>query len=402
MEKNKKLEKKKGLWFGWIIASSPILAGYWIPGINIIPIADIILIIAAIIMLWKNRTKMVRVGIPSLVFAVYVIIRQLLTFDYNFQNWSSTIHILLYYFLLSVVLRNTTEYEIRFEPMYYIAAASSIFIVIQTVVYRMTNYYISGLIPFLDHNEFMNVFETAMNAGNVMIFRARSFFTEPSTFATYVAIAMAVTLPKFGKEKKYTYLNILYTVGLLISLSTTGIVFCVGLWSFFLFEKIYVGKGKVNKKGLLIAVLIIIPVIIAIIIVLRTEWFLTVYNRTTGSALMNRIGNYARGVSEVQSFGEVLFGKGRITLDYYVPEIIYVYVYWGISGYVLLLWNIRELFKEKSVELRNLFVVCLGLFVIGGFMTTYTSPYIFYTILGVRKILSMGEKENEKGINSGV
>lgn len=376
-----------------IVAVSPIFSGYWIPGFPIMPVADILLILGYAAILIKCFPK-IKVGFPALCFFIYVVLRQLFTvFNFSYSNFSSAVHVAFYYFFFAFILANVKQKDFDLKPVLIVAAISSLFIIFQTIVYYTIGKYPTGILPFFEHAAHVEEYANSVNDGTTVIpFRPRSLFSEPSTFANYVAIALSVSLPKITKSRKMLILSLIYTAGLLVSLSSTGIILCAGLWVIYGFVLILpklkkvemtvvVDYVKLHKRRVLI---ISIAVFVLCVAVACTPWFATFVDHTINGGFMNRMGNVFKGFAINNSFLTVLFGQGAIEIDYFVPEFVSIFVYWGILGYALVLANMRTLFCVKSKENLNLIFVCFALFAIGGFMATAFSPYTFYVIHAAR------------------
>lgn len=375
-----------------VIAISPIFSAYWIPGFTIMPVADILLIIGYIAILLKCYPR-IKIGYAALPFFAYVAFRQAFTvFNFSFSNFSSAVHVCLYYFFAALILPNVKKEELDLKPIYIVAAISSLFIIFQTVVYYTVGKYPTGILPFFEHIEAVEVYANSVNDGTTVIpFRPRSFFSEPSTFANYVALALATSLPKIKSSRKMLVLSLIFTAGLLTSVSSTGIILCTGLWGIYgivLLPKLR--KIKISmladyiKKHKRRVIPIAIGGTLLCVIVVCTPWFATFVDHTINGGFMNRMGNALKGFGENNTFMTVLFGRGTVDLGFFIPEFVYVYVYWGIFGYLLAINYLRVLFHVRSHENLNLLFVCLGLFTIGGFMATAFTPYTFYVIHAAR------------------
>lgn len=363
------------------IALSPILCVYWFPGFSLIPVGDIFLIISSIILLITKSINRVRVLPISVFLFVYILIRQLFT-QSTFGEISSTAHILLYYLFISFILVSLKNSEIYINPIVVIGVLSSVFIVFQTIIYYLFHYYIPGTIPFLKHQDFLDAFANSVNSNLFnLTFRPRSFFTEPSTFSAYVAIALAFTLPNFWKNRKSTIETIIMSIGLLVSLSSTGIVLCIVMWLVYI---ISLNKERISNNKFLISMLILIVAIFVICYLITTDWYAFFVDHTLGNGLQNRIGQFARGINENNGLLEVLFGNGRIDLGYYLPEIISIYVYWGILGYFLFIVFSFQMFSIKDLTGKLLMIICIGLLIIGGYLTVSYTPMIFYCIYKIK------------------
>ena len=182
--------------------------------------------------------------------------------------------------------------------------------------------------------------ETVM--GSNMVIRPRSIFNEPAEYATYTSLFLAVELFLSKKEHKSIrnyWCEIIVTIGLVVSKSSTGIVCAFFLWCVYLMIRI---KKNHSKKELKKMMVLLVLGVICIVIFFKSSAFEYFINKTYsmnnewGYGVLGRFENYDKVFSlKDLTVSQIIFGNAMINTIYYIPGIPRIFLYFGIIGVLI-------------------------------------------------------------------
>lgn len=257
------------------------------------------------------------------------------------------------------------------------------------LLYENISYYffsrtVTVRIPFLTIRESLadtGAFVT--NTYDSTTLRSASFFSEPAHLSYYLCIAICINI--FLTRPKYV-LSIIYSVCILLSTSTGGIIFSIFIWLYFLF--IY----KNSKRNIIRNTIIVLGLVSIFFIFSNTS----AYNYS-----VSKIGLFfdSKGVSSDRtnfdnqfagfSFAELITGVGFGNAEYYIENVLnrdYVYsssfslvLMWvGSFGLVITIILLILMIRNTKAEAK----VFLFLFIVTLFTTNMlTSSYIIVFLI---------------------
>jgi hypothetical protein len=265
------------------------------------------------------------------------------------------------------MIPNIYEKKIGINILIYASIISSFFLVLQFLFISLFNIYFSGQLTFLNYR-------TALN-GNIRPF---SFFNEPSSFGFYNAFGLASLLYSknlFGKKKNIFLLII--SLALVLSLSTTSFGLLIFIWLTY-------AIGRISSVKLNSLIVIITFIVILTFLGIELEIFNRIYNHSiegllTGElavGLYRRIGNFSYAWSYHDTIINTLFGVGIVDLDYFLPAIARIYIYYGLIGYLLIIWFFSRIYYKSDRLGRILILIAI----VGSFFgdTIFGIQMIFY------------------------
>lgn len=236
----------------------PILMTYETP-IKGIAYGDLILLLLYPflfykIILEKRKVKDI-VYFPLVILFLYLLVYYLLLAFIDAKLFSETsikfIHNLFYLFTLSFFVKSFYDIDIGYKVLKVVSIVATFFLFIQIMGVTIFHIYIPGTLPGVpvmrDELELFN--ETVM--GSNMVIRPRSIFNEPAEYATYTSLFLAVELFLSKKEHKSIrnyWCEIIVTIGLVVSKSSTGIVCAFFLWCVYLMIRIKKNHSKKELK----------------------------------------------------------------------------------------------------------------------------------------------------------
>ena len=380
---------KKLYTFGIIIF--PILSVY--SAMGNITAAEIFILIICIICLPFFEFKKVRQVFPLLYASAYIIIQmaiyQLLNIQALQYRTVATIHLLTKYILVAVFTRNS--FDIEWGMWFYkkMAVLSSVFMIIQVFLVETAGVYLSGVLPGFTYMR-ESLYTLGSYAGNAS-FRCYSFFAEPSEFSVYVALALAVGL----YEKKVTdnfksYIpEALITISLLLSMSNTGILLGILIWSMFIADRVR-KSPKINKKKMIVILILLAAFIVAVPYIYNSKYFQTFLLRTFGEAgSKHSLGGSAQG--RFNGYGELLndfqgnlwywiFGIGESIFHtdiWYLPGDGNILKQFGVIGCLFVLYTGLRNRSNKYSRLIFLLLLLIG---IGSdaYITVFSVVYLSF------------------------
>lgn len=219
--------------------------------------------------------------------------------------------------------------------------------------------------------------------------RARSFFSEPSTFSIYLILALALELfePNNTKNKKVIAI---YIAGILASRSSTGILglmFCFGLLTLEFVKK----KHWLTGKRTMIGMLFLLPFLFFALC--KSGYVESFINHTFASGQGLSGQSHFNGISEAfkndSSFLEIIFGHGLQQVqgggkDRYLPGWIRTYYCLGVVGTLLYAVSFFKIYCRTSSVGKKIILLFVFLnlgteIMLGKFMLLYMSVAMTYS-----------------------
>lgn len=374
-----------GVIFTILVVLYPILKIYYISeSITAVCLADIFMVLLLpVLALLLVRRNYIRVdhGIMILLFYIlghFFIVNVLILGNVRdvLFNMAHYIFVLL---ILGVLLLNFWNQKLALNVLRITAEVSTVYLIFQYVCLYIFGTYVSGQIPFF--------YALTARTG---AFRPFSFFSEPAEYGTYAAIALAVQM--FDKERQTARTlisSILISAGVLLSRSSAGIGLTAGLWFFWVLRTVYHSKNKEMKKLMLLFV-VGVPAIIFLSYKLDiwnfiyTHVFKSQEGGEMARGLSNRVSGYMYALNyHDKNIFAVLFGQGMVTPQEFVPGIGRLYIYYGITGFLVYAVYLAALMKKVNFTYKVLllFMLAASFFsdMIFGLAGLYYLPYVIYS-----------------------
>ncbi len=374
--------------FTFLIVIFPLLSIYQ-SGISTLTIADIFLISLFpffLAKLFKTR-KTIKISFVLLSITFLICIQMMIFMILGKIDTSSiftTLRLLLYYFTLAIF---TKELFLIIDGIKYykiISLISSILYIVQFFLLKVGDFFLPGTIPFLktEVDEYNLIMKNHLWTSSAYA-RPRSFFGEPSHFAVYVSLCLAILLIR-EKKRNWKLIGIL-TFAMLLSGSGMAIILCAIIYFTILIKSILFGRLTLKKILLVILCLsIFIPIFGSYT---TTESFSIFYNRTfiEKDSTEGRFGNFKEAFSLDKDFDEILFGEGVYKISdiegqKYITSIPRVYTYFGIIGFLIFINMTIYLFiRKKKLNLiawSMLFIISFASEILFHNLSFVFIPYI--------------------------
>lgn len=320
-------------WFSGFLMMAPLFKLYSLFDSSL-TLADGILILfflgGGLVLIGRKTFRLHRL---FLVYAGFVLIQFVLvslwnrTEEFIFTDvLFRTLRYVFFLLVLAVLIPNFFQEESAQKVMKMVAMAATGYLFLQRGILVFTGNYLPGYLPGLS----LSRPEMAEHATVLFQYdpRPRSIFEEPSHYAFYVLLVMAMLLGKRVLQKRDAWLLLFLAFGIIFSASSTGIIAMAALF----FVWMFLSGGKKRRKGLLLA-LLFLP--FAGMIVIRIPTFQIFLERMAkGASSSQHLGAYAVLFTLKQNLFSVFLGNGMIDTTTYgfLPSYCRIYYYYGIFG----------------------------------------------------------------------
>jgi hypothetical protein len=296
-----------------------------------------------------------------------------------------------------VFIKKYFNIQYAFKVLKFTSIFAGVYIIIQWFLIKSLDYYLPGTLPFFDTvvDEFNN---TIMNSGQII--RPRSIFSEPAAYGGYIAIFLIIDLFTDKKHHMKNYIwNIIVTIGLAITKSTTSYLLGFIIWGAWYLKKLS-AKSFDKKMKYLISFVILFPIIY---IVLRETGSLQFLIQRTigngigefGSSLQNRIGNnnYNYYFNDMNTLA-VLFGRGMTEIEYFIPGNARLLYYFGVIGSLIWLIMYNSIFWKTNWVQRSLLILMLVESIFGDSLFGINWLIFFPYIINLKNYKKISEEAN--------
>lgn len=368
--------------FSMALILQPLLRLYGLPGIGG-TFGDYVIIIVTLYIFFKINGKLAIINSKSEAIELFPIIICVM-FNILF-TWNSSYDVgnqitywirnVLYYLVLFYGSKRFYSIEHGYKVYKIISYVCTAFLIIQTIASSVFGIYIPGQFgPFA-----LTDVELQIEKYNIYsyynLFRPDSFFREPAHYATFVSCFILLCSLREVNNKNI-FAMLFCTFGVLLSGSTAGLVVVSLIWLDWGFRLL---KKKGNLKYLFP---ILILVIVALSIVMRTNSFQIMINRTfnTRDAVNSRF-DWLDSLDILKTPLNWMFGMGNssdvIQLTGWIPGWVMILVDYGIIGVLLFVVAYLLLFLRTNESGR----IILTYFIILGFGTEVVADMYVLVIL---------------------
>ena len=383
-----------GIWFSVFLMTAPLFKIYNL-FFSSVTLADGILILFFLSGLFflLNR-KIIRIHRLFLFYAGFVFFQFVMvciwnqTEEFIFTDvLFRTLRYVFFFLVLAFLVPNFFHEETAVKTMKTVAAAATGYLFLQKIILLVSGMYLPGYLPGIP----LSRPEMAEHATVLFQYdpRPRSIFEEPSHYAFYVLMAMALILGKNKFQRRERNLLVFLGLGILLSASSTGIIAMAALF----FIWIFLSGGKKQKKAMVIGLLSLPFLGLVLIRIPAFQVFLERMAKGTSSS--QHLGAYGILFRLKQNGFSVFLGNGMIDTTTYgfLPSYCRVYYYYGIAGVLLVVGGLLYLVffvKRDYLYLGILFLIlCISGTELFGIQVFLIFPYLS---------LSKQEREYSMGI----
>lgn len=365
-----------------------------IPGFSV---ADVMLLLLLPLMtlnlIKKNKINLV-IYKPLYFILVYIIFQMLIIFILKDESsvidiGTRTMRFTIYLITLIVFVPVYFDIKLGIKILRYVCIISTLFLFIQIILVKTTGVYLPGTLSGLPiMRDELSIFNNNVTQWGVLV-RPRSFFTEPAHYAGYNLLYLVLGLFSEKNNIKQYISEVVVSVGLILSNSTTGILICLIIWMIWIIKQIIKSDSRKNKLITLIIIMLVIPILLEIIVSSNNFQILIqrVFDANTGGlggAAIGRLGNYSTVFSlEGKSIYKVIFGRGMVELPFFMPSIARIFYYYGIVGIALfaylLIYMLKKINKNKRIIILLIVLLGIGSDSIFGYNLLYYFMFLCWT-----------------------
>ena len=354
----------------------PIATIYLLPIGNTINYGYIVLGLIVLINVLFNKQRL-RIDL-HLIILPFILLPFVFISDFayynDFSHFLKSAVDLIYHFLVVSLICGSKM--IQRKKLYYTHAVFSCiaigFALVQLLAHRMFGVNIPGIIPFLhpSHNQSLWM---------VSIGRVPSFFSEPAHYAIYLCPFLFFSL----SWKKIPF-AIVASIGLITTLSATGIALLLFVWLLHFALRLY-KKTRVGFGVFLLCLVLAVPFVLLIIPLLPNGQIKTQLQKFSFENLMNNerafstlryfqyfsFPNWLTGIgyNRLGDWGNLYNLSG---LNNYAPSPLYCVFSFGLLGAASLLWLYLFAFKNSSVTNRCFLIMMLIIMMSDQMIFVYT------------------------------
>lgn len=377
------MEKRLKKHFTLLTIFTPILMMYTLGALPLVTWVILFIVAEYIIVLCMKfpYSEKCKINAPLLLFFLYSFIVSLFhvlgkggsEFDVNaFLN---------YHFCLCVALflgPTWFDYKDGYLWMKRVSVFSTVYVYLQTFLFKTTQYVLSGFIPFLQ-TDYM---ESAEKVRLGVSYRPTSIFSEPAGYGTFIALFILIYI-NMEKKRSLPFLAFL-VFGAALSQSSAGMILIAYVFSMNFLSKVV--RGKLEREHLLFLAV----AVIGIAILYQMGYVELVINHLfekqnghwiMASGLTQRVGSNEIVWNELKkSLQNLMFGVGFCETDSFLPGLIKLLYFYGLIGTIIFTVLHIILYKYSGVLGKKIimFVLTLSLFSNG---ILGVQPIVFYPLI---------------------
>ena len=310
---------------------------------------------------------------------------------------------ILYFFILIIIANDEFNVKKGIKLYFNIALWLSLYLILQVC----WHYFLNGELPI--PRNFPNIlfadrsFITTEQYYHLYGFRPASFFLEPSWYADYFMPLICILLfnksiANFLNDKKRIIFAAYFSVTILFTSSSLGVLYVIIAWFFFLFTS----YSEMSIKNIY-KVFYLLAALFAMLFVLQSEFFfITIMRFLNGASIGPR---FVRGfiIFDNMNIYHQIFGVGLNNIGNYVSlnGIVTMYdeadlnytvtltnrlIATGIIGTMALIYFwVRQIIEKKSGIAKVLLIELLVSFVFANGEYSHEFPFVFSMILALER-----------------
>lgn len=371
-------------WYSITLPLFPMLILYGFKILPFLTFSDYFLLFFLVLEVIKRRYRLVydRAFMPLI---VYLVVQPFILLFFaseglDLVDAAGTAWKLALYIFGIAILRKNLQKEYFVKSVRFIGISSTIYGFLQFFLGTYAHISLSPYLPFLP------VLRTGLKeqqdgwiAYNWTV-RPRAWFSEPSTFAIFLLMALLIELFVVQRDKRRNVRCMIYAFGIIISHSSTG---TVGLIVLVLAWMVLCPEDFLYRipKKIIIGIIFLLP--ICGYLLYKSGYVASFIGHTfangQGLSSQSHFIDIQAAMSENTSALQVLFGKGMQDVDAgYLPGWIRTYYCLGTMGVVLYIAGFYKIARQSSQRVRVIVLTFAALnfgteIMLGVFMLLYMS-----------------------------
>lgn len=347
--------------FTILLVLYPIVYVYDSP-IGSLCLADVLLLLLypfLLLNLLKKKVIKINKGLLFLLFFVFV--NLLIIPFFHISDIGLIIrnqgHFIIVLTTLAIFTPNLFRKEFGIKLLCCVSLVSSLYLIAQVVLLHVFGIALGAHLPFLTANISVN--------GHIRPF---AFFSEPAAFGMFNAVGLNTVIAlKPYKEKLNQMSEMIITLAMLLSLSSTAVALLVIVWLWYLVPTLCKKHGSFKIKPITVGAFFAV-VILFIVANSKMDIISFIYrhvapesNGNMAAGVYGRVGNISSMKSDYSfNICEVIFGHGMIDLTLFLPATARTYLYYGVVGCIVLILYFFELFMNSDKYGKGIVVIVLA------------------------------------------
>lgn len=355
----------------WILPVLPIMSMYGITGLGLLTFSDYLLMLCYLLcMMQLARNNKISCRIVFLPLVTYLLVHPALLNMYTSEHidWGDEIgtcwRLAFYIFPLCVLSPNYIDKNRLILVFRFVGTISSLYACAQFFLGTFFSVSLSPYLPFLPVvREGLEKQQQGWIDYGWMV-RARAWFSEPSTLAIFLVLALFIEWFITNRSRYKKYFVSCYIIGILVAHSSTGMFALMVLGMEYVYNYLTTKKFKVSiDKGLKLCFLL--PVIL--ICIYKTgyidRFILHTFANGAGISQQSHFSTMFLVFENEFNFMEMLFGHGmQDVADVYLPGWVGTYYSLGATGIVLYAFIFVSFWGRKTA---NYLIVLFSILNIG-------------------------------------
>lgn len=393
---NRSIKSVKG--FSYAVILMNVLSVYSIQSLSLNFGEIYLMLLIPFLLLNRPRLFMSKALNWYLLFLLYAfIVSVFVSLSNQYVYFGDTINRLLrdtfYIALVFVFASNFFSYRFALRMFDIVSIVLSFYIILQFVVYLVFHIYIPGIISFLPSRDYAS--QLLRSAAIDGYLRANGFLSEPAACAQMLSVVLLLNLLPFGRNRVNWKRSILYSIAILCTVSTNGVVFLLFDYFVWLLINLKTSSSKRLTNTIIASILILLVGVFifynSAIVQSAFKRILTIGDSNAGSASIRVVRGFAF-YNELPSIYKVFgigFGNFLGIKEAYGIDTIYeetaeymsmnshLLTSVGIIGILLLSIAIFFGLRKKTIQGKALFML---FFLMGMSSSVYSQP-IFVIVL---------------------
>lgn len=298
------------------------------------------------------------------------------------------VRLLFYLFTATVLGGFFFDYKYARRYIVIIALVATILIIFQKVYHDITGEFIYFISRGNIYSEVYDDFYFR-NVETLSKYRPMSFFLEPSHYCQYMVFSLSIVLFDSKFSVWDIVFSLLFSAGIFVSTSSTGVIICVLLWLVYVMKMIKNSSQRGVLKARSLFIVFIIIILFGVIFIRFNDKVMyaieRIYDPASSSvtdAWNGRLGTFSI-FTEDKTLSTILFGRGYGVIDEskWYASIPYYFSGTGIIGLFLITWLFLMLYLNSNSYQRKLLFIFFILCFTTEVLTNYWIVFIFSLIL---------------------
>lgn len=275
---------------------------------------------------------------------------------------------------------DSLDFSVFKRTIIFVALLSAVAVIFQSILFYVFRIRSSLLIRGLLLAD--NRYYVSKLRNGTGLYRPSAFFLEPSHYAQYCSVGLSLLLFSNGEEENNRRKALLTTIGILLTTSGMGLIFCLGLWGWYIvFQRRKEGRKMIYIFFGLIALAVVGGALLLVPFIRDAVNRIFIGDQYGHTAIWGRTLYWGRYIGSMSLKSQII-GYGRRSLpDVYMTSLmstIYQEGYIGVALYALTF--LRFMFRGRDNITLTSGIIYLSLFCFAG-MTGFIRLIFWFCLM---------------------